>query len=297
LNRLRHNAFLYGSIDDYVARATVFLREGLAAGEGAIVAHTKPGLAVMREALGDDARHATFVDVSEAYTRPAHTLAAYHRVYADQLGRTPALRAVADVQVGSEPREWDQWTDYEAIFNRSFAHLPAWVLCSYDLNGLPDPVLDGVWQTHPEVVDTDGWNPSGRFAEPDGRLQRAATPLPGLRSIGAAEDVEAARERVARELVAAGLPEGRVLDALLATSELVANAIAHGGGVRDIRVGRADGRLVCEIVDSGTGFDDPLAGYLAPRPGTGAGLWVARQLGWDVEFLHAEPGFTARIRL
>jgi hypothetical protein len=28
-----------------------------------------------------------------------------------------------------------------------------------------------------------------------------------------------------------------------------------------------------------------------------AGLWVARQLSWDVEFLRAPSGFTARIRL
>ena len=126
--RLRHNAFLYGSADEYVARAVAFLREGLAAGEGAVVAHTRPGLAAMREALGDDAQRTTFVDVSAAYTRPAHTLAAYHDVYARQLARTSSLRAVADVQVGPDRREWEAWTRYEAVFNHSFAHLPAWVL-------------------------------------------------------------------------------------------------------------------------------------------------------------------------
>src|SRR3954468_14306665 len=92
---LRHNALVYESQDDYVARSVAFLREGLQAGEGAVVAHTRPGLAVMREALGPDAASVTFVDVSSAYTRPARTLAAYHAVYADQLARTPSLRAVA----------------------------------------------------------------------------------------------------------------------------------------------------------------------------------------------------------
>ena len=52
---LRHNALVYESQDEYLARAVPFLEEGIAAGEGAIVAHTKPGLAMMREALGDDA--------------------------------------------------------------------------------------------------------------------------------------------------------------------------------------------------------------------------------------------------
>src|ERR687885_10431 len=91
---LRHNAFVYESHDQYLARAVPFLRQGLEAGEGAIVAHTKPGMAMMREALGPDAAHVTFVDVSSAYTRPARTLAAYHKVYGQQLQKTPKLRAV-----------------------------------------------------------------------------------------------------------------------------------------------------------------------------------------------------------
>jgi hypothetical protein len=92
---LRHNAFVYEAQDEYVARSVAFLRKGLEAGEGAIVAHTRPGLAVMREALGPDAAQVTFVDVSSAYTRPAKTLAAYHEVYAEQLQKTTSLRGIS----------------------------------------------------------------------------------------------------------------------------------------------------------------------------------------------------------
>lgn len=35
---------------------------------------------MMREALGPDATHVTLVDVSSSGTRPARTLAAYHKV-------------------------------------------------------------------------------------------------------------------------------------------------------------------------------------------------------------------------
>src|ERR1700761_1520779 len=164
---LRHNAFVYESDDEYVARAVPFLREGLRAGEGAIVAHTRPGLAMMREALGPAASDVTFVDVGSVYTRPARTLASYHAVYARQLQRAPRLRAVADVQFGPDPREWDLWVGYEAVFNRPFGHLPAWVLCSYDANGTPDPIIEGVWRTHPEIVDGDTWATSERFEDPD----------------------------------------------------------------------------------------------------------------------------------
>src|SRR3954470_17432684 len=180
---LRHNALVYETQEEYLACAVPFLREGIDAGEGAIVAHTKPGLAMMREALGPDAAHVTFVDVSAAYTRPAQTLAAYHTIYARELQLTPALRAVADVQFGPDPAEWDLWTGYEAVFNRSFGHLPAWVLCSYNANGIPDPVIEGVWQTHPEVIADDSWTRSDHYEEPDHLLRRitpAPQPLTGL---------------------------------------------------------------------------------------------------------------------
>jgi anti-sigma regulatory factor (Ser/Thr protein kinase) len=297
---LRHNALVYESQDEYLACAVPFLQEGIRAGEGTVVAHTEAGLAAMREALGPDAEHVTFVDVSSAYTRPARTLAAYHKVFAEQLRKAPTLRAVADVQFGPDPSEWDLWTAYEAVFNRSFAHLPAWVVCSYNANGSPDRILEGVWQTHPEVIEREMWSTSERYEDPDDLLRRlvpSPEPISELGSIGAGRDEEDFRERLARELLADGVPETQVLDMLLASTEIYANARQHGGGVEDVRVGRAEGRFVCEIVDRGEGFDDPTAGYLAPRHGVGTGLWVARQLTWRIEFFRSRAGFTARISL
>jgi MEDS: MEthanogen/methylotroph, DcmR Sensory domain/Histidine kinase-like ATPase domain len=297
---LRHNALVYESDDEYLARAVPFLKEGIAAGEGAVVAHTKPGIAMMREAMGDDAAAVTFVDVGAAYTRPARTLAAYHEVYAEQLARSPALRAVADVQFGPEPAEWDLWTGYEGVFNTSFRHLPAWVLCSYNANGTPDPIIDGVWATHPEVLVAGGaWHASSRYEAPRQLLRRigpSPAPVPGLRAIPPTDDLELLRERVAAELPDRMAPARR-LDALLAVTEVARNAVVHGGGVHRVRVGCDGGRFVCEIIDRGGGFDDPEAGYLAPRSGQGSGLWVARQLAWQIDFCSSSDGFTARVRL
>jgi anti-sigma regulatory factor (Ser/Thr protein kinase) len=297
---LRHNALVYQSQEECIAQAVPFLKEGLEAGEGAIVAHTPPGLAVMREELGSDAAQVTFVDVSTVYTRPAQTLAAYHKVFADQLQKTASLRAVADVQFGPDPREWDLWMGYEAIFNRSFGHLPAWVWCSYNASGTPDPLLETVWRTHPDVLSDHTWNTSNHYEDPD-RLLREITsepaPLSGLRSIPLGRESEEFRERLAHEMVAERVSEAKALDMLVAANEIVTNAVKHGDGVEDIRVGRAEGRFVCEIVDRGSGFDDPSAGYLAPRPGGGSGLWVARQLTWLIEFFQSPIGFTTRIWL
>jgi hypothetical protein len=40
-----------------------------------------------------------------------------------------------------------------------------------------------------------------------------------------------------------------------------------------------------------------VAGYIAPREGTGTGLWVVRQLTWRVECFDSPRGFTVRVCL
>src|SRR5256886_8336076 len=230
---LQPTALVYESKDEYLARAVPFLKAGIETGEGAVVAHTKPGVAMMREALGPEAARVTFVDVSAAYTRPARTLAAYHQVYVEQLRKTPTLRAVADVQFGPDPNEWDLWTGYEAVFNRSFGHLPAWVLCSYDANDTPDPIIEGVWQTHPEVVAGDGWTASDHYEDPDHLLRRitpAPAPLTGLRPIPFGRGAEELREQLVRELAADKISDAQSLDLLLAPTENPNNPTQHGGG-------------------------------------------------------------------
>jgi anti-sigma regulatory factor (Ser/Thr protein kinase) len=102
------------------------------------------------------------------------------------------------------------------------------------------------------------------------------------------------REALARAFAAERMSRAKALDLLVAATELYANAVEHGGGVEDLRVGRAGGRFVCEVVDRGPGFDDAAAGYLAPRDGVGRGLWVARQLTWRLELFGSADGFTAR---
>jgi anti-sigma regulatory factor (Ser/Thr protein kinase) len=180
------------------------------------------------------------------------------------------------------------------------AHLPAWVLCSYDANKAPDPILEGVRQTHPEVVTDNGWNMSDDYEDPD-RLLRRITPEPAplsdLRSISFGRDLEEFRERLAPELITGGVAESKILDMLVAASEVAKNARDHGGGMEEVHVGRAEARFVCEVVDPGSGFDDPAAGYLAPREGVGRGLWIARQLTWLIESFRSPQGFTVRIWL
>jgi anti-sigma regulatory factor (Ser/Thr protein kinase) len=172
-------------------------------------------------------------------------------------------------------------------------------VCTYGANQVPDAVLDGVWRTHPEVAAGE-WRKSDRFEDPRELMRNLTSqpePLPDLRPLSVGADLEVFRERLARELMAEKVPDARALDMLVAATEMAANALRHGGGIAEVRVGRAQGRFVCEVLDRGSGFDDPVAGYLAPRAGAGTGLWIARRLAWRLELFRSPQGFTARIWL
>ena len=296
-----HSALVYESDDDYVGRSKAFLDAGLESGEATVVAGTRDRLAIMREAFGPAAERVAFIDIGAAYTRPARTIASYYRVLLNVLRGAPAARLVAEVQYGPTPAEWDEWGTYEAIFNVAYPHLPASVICTYNGNTTPDTVLDRVWRSHPEVLTGDGPE-SGHFEDPAtmvASLTREAEPLPELRSMPAGSDLEDFRERLARGLAREKVPEAKALDMLLAANEVAENAWKHAGGPRELRIGRVDGRFVSEIVDEGGGFDDPLAGYIAPKDPEEqpSGLWVARQLTWRLETLRSPEGFTVRLWL
>ena len=294
---LRHHAFIHTSDEEYVERTVAFLMDGLQAGERCLVGNTRDGIAAVREALGPDAARVSFLDIGSVYTRPARTIATYFGAFRRHAAAGGAVRAVASAsQHGPTAEDWDEFAAYEAITNVAYAHLPVWVVCAYDANATPDRVLEAAWQTHPEVL-SEHWQTSEAFEDPPElvrRLTRAPEELPQLRSFAAGDDLERFRERLARELAQEQVIASKALDMLVAGTELAANAVRHGGGIEEVRVGRVEGRFVCEVVDRGPGFDDPLAGYRAPRDGPGSGLWVARQLTWRIEWFHSPRGFTVR---
>ena len=299
MSQARHTAFVYDDDAAYVDRTVDFLRQGLDAGEGIVVANLRDRLGTVREALGADAELATFVDVTSLYTRPARTVAAYYRMLCDLLEHHRSVRLIAEVQYGPTSTEWNEWIAYEAMVTHASAALPTWIVCTYDARETPDVVLEGVFNTHSDVL-TDDWRASASFEEPAETLRRLtpdAEPIEDLRPIATGGDLETLREGLAAELAAAEVPSAKVLDMLVAATEIAANARDHGGGIAEVRIGAVDGRFVCEIADRGEGFDHTLAGYTTPDDGDPSGIWIARQRTWRLEYLESEGAFTARLWL
>ena len=92
------------------------------------------------------------------------------------------------------------------------------------------------------------------------------------------------RETVLAHATAAGMPEGRAVDVMIAVHELAANAVKHGGGSGRLRM-RVTGReLICQVSDPG------IAGT-SPWPyEPGHGLWLVRQVADHISVHHGPAG-------
>jgi hypothetical protein len=298
---LLHQALVYDSDEQLVERVAPFLREGLTEGP-TIAVLTRRHWSMLREELGSEADGVAFTDCDDFYVRPVDAIAGYDATMRDILASgAPSARVVGEIPLQPTRGDWSEWIAYEAILNRALGDRPAHVLCVYGTETAPDDVIDAVWRTHPHVEASSSMS-HPHYQEPGdvvAALTAEPASAPDLRTLAPTEDPLELRELLAAELVAARVPPAGVMDMLVAAHEVFENARSHGGGVSRVRAGRVDGWFVCEIEDRGPGLDDPLVGYLPPRPelARGAGLWIARRLVRRLELLDNTPGLTVRLWL
>jgi len=297
---MRHSLLVYDDDDRLVAKMAPFLRSGLADGGRAVVVLDRRKWERLAGALGSDADDALYLERDTFYTRPETALLGY-----DATLRRFVRDGASGVRVfGELPRcetdaDWDLWFTYEAILNRAFEHHPVWVMCGYDTREVPRQMLEGALDTHPEVL-TEGWEPSPHYHDP-AEVVRSRTPTPaplsGLHPLSLDGGPRDFRETLGAELEAAAVSELEAGNMLVAAAEVLANAERHGGEPLSVRAGRVGDRFVCEVSDGGPGIDDPLAGFVPPRPrhADGAGLWVARQLTRQLELVPSTHGASVRL--
>jgi anti-sigma regulatory factor (Ser/Thr protein kinase) len=299
---VRHELFTYDADDVLIDRIAPILADGLAEDEAVAAVTTPQRQALLREALGADAERTLFLDRDAFYTRPEAALAACDSTFRRVIrGRVAGMRIMGEPPICKDRAEWDVWACYEAIVNRAFAHHPAWIMCVYDTREVPADVLETACHTHPVVAaEQDGSVPHEGYLAPEAIVRAlGATPIagPDLRSLPLEPDPRRFREVLAGAMASAQVTGERAERMLSAAGEVLSNAHRHGGGLRSIRVGRVGDHFVCELADRGRGIDDPLAGYLPPRPGGGwdAGLWVARQLTRRLELVPSADGLAVRL--
>lgn len=303
----RHQALLYAGPREFVASLVPFLREGLAAGETTAALLEADKIALLREALGDDADRVHFTDAADVGRNPARLIPWWRQFVDRHLTEDRPVRAVEEPGLsGRSPAEMDEYLVHEALLNVAFADDPPWsLLCTYDVDVLTREVVDECRRHHPLVSDKGRPSPNSGYrpaASPAGLDQPLAPPPADALRLGF-ERKRGALRRI-RDVVVAhagrcGLDTTATEDLVLAVNEVVSNAMNHGGGAGEIRLWQDGGSVVCEVTDSGTFDGPPLLGRHHPtvnRPG-GRGLWLANQLCDLVQIRAGSAGTTVRLHM
>jgi anti-sigma regulatory factor (Ser/Thr protein kinase) len=106
------------------------------------------------------------------------------------------------------------------------------------------------------------------------------------------DSLYAVRATVAAHASAAGMPDGRVRNVVLAVHELAANAVRHGAGQGQVRLWVTGDGIRCEVTDAGTpaagadSGDGPGSGSPGAGIGDGAGPGSPGAMSWPVEHGH-----------
>jgi anti-sigma regulatory factor (Ser/Thr protein kinase) len=294
----RHEALIYNDADEFLRGTVPFLRAGLDAGESALVAVGQVPRALLEEELGGEASEIHFADMETLGRNPARIIP-FWRQFVEECEGRPARGIGEPVWPGRAHHEIDECQRHEALLNVAFDGQPAWtLLCPYDGGALDPIVLDRIADSHQHVRG------KGVAEEVCGYLDQAdcfAGEFPGRppamdEFAFAGDGLAQVRRRVEQAAELAGMPRGRVADLVLATSELAANSVTHGGGTGTFRVWRDGDRLVVEVEDAGV-IEEPLVGRIRPNQTqlSGRGLWLANQLCDLVQIRSGMNGTTVRL--
>ncbi|MEV0223666.1 MEDS domain-containing protein [Streptomyces sp. NPDC050704] len=276
-----HRMAVFGSDDAFVAAALPFLTEALAApDEPPPVAIADPGrLALLRDALGGDAKSVGFVPHADWYTGSAANAVARSAGYlAENAGPGGRVHLLMEPhwagRAGRSARETTEWIRYESLANLLFAPFATTALCAYDTRTAGPAIVDAARRAHP---GTEVYEQPLRLV---GELDSVPLPLPPTDAERLTAPDPGALRRWAR---AHGLGT--------ADADLFATAVIEAAAAGEVTSGAATPltevllwgeapACVCELRVPDR-IADPLAGFVPPhagRPASGQGLWFTRQV-------------------
>lgn len=293
---LRHEAWLYRGRQEYVTVLGGFIADSLATGHPVMVAAPPRQCAWLEEHLHADAARIDMVDMAELGRNPARIIPAI-RTYVDGHADQSAVFIGEPIWPDRRPAEAVEACRHEALINLAFAEDDLTVVCPYDARLLSAQVLADAGRTHPALRDGTRARRSNTYADPIDLWRTAgALPPPPAHARTYAfgrHDLATVRWRVQVAAAAAGLPEEREDDLILAVSEAATNSVCHGGGAGILRIWTQPGSLICQVDDRGQ-LGDPLAGRRSPvrAPEAGWGLWLANR-SVDLLQLHTHADGTS----
>ena len=300
----RHEAMLYGDLDQFVARVVTFVEGARAAAEPVLVAVAAPKIDLLRAAMAGNGDGVEYVDMVDLGANPARIIPAWRQFVDERSPEGRPVRGIGEpIWAGRSPAALAESQRHEELLNLALRADPLWLLCPYDTSSLESAVIHEARCSHPWVDDGDGESVSAEYRGLDPALHPFTGELPAA-PVGAfamdfdEDSLPAVRRHLSRHAASMGLSVSRCVDLALAGHEVAANSIEHGGGCGRLRLWRSGRDLICEIEDAGE-ITWPLAGRVLPAPEQpgGRGLYLANQL-CDLVQIRSGPGSTTvRIHL
>jgi CheY-like chemotaxis protein len=181
-----HEALVYSTVDEFLAATLPFIREGLEGEEPLLVVTKEANLNALREALDTDAGRVDLVDSTVWYRTPPQTIKAYDRYVRPRLeGGAGRVRIIGEpVWPRTPARAVAEWKRYESALNVAWASTPAWVVCPYDANQLPEDIVSDATRTHPILRTGRGTRPSPRYTDPEVFVQNLGLELSEILAAG-----------------------------------------------------------------------------------------------------------------
>ncbi len=301
---LKHPAFAYRSVDEFLDSLGPFVLEGVERGEPVFAAVGPDELDALRDEVGP--RPGVRLEDTRAWEpNPATRLRAFHEYVLEEIASgTQRIRLVGEPVWPDGPEPFvREWARYESVLNTILAPFPVELVCTYPVSRLDPAIVADSARTHPALRTGRHTRTSDDFAEPEELLVRWNPPLGSPPShaavMGERLDLAEARRFVADRAIAAGVPSGRVPEVTLAASEILANARIHGSPPARLTTWSEPGFFLCQVDDQGSGPGDALAGYRPPTAsqGSGRGLWLARQLADLLQIVPGRRGTSVRLHI
>ena len=295
----------YDSSERFLAGAVPFLMAALEAGEPALVAVGAGKIELLKGELGGDAERVRFADMEALGHNPARIIPAWRQFADEHVSANGRARGIGEpIWPGRSAVEIDECQRHESLLTVAFGDGPAWsLLCPYDIASLEDEVLEAAARSHPYLAADGDSVANAQCRGLDGSPDPFAggfEPHPqGARELAFGRDgLHDLRGLVVAQAETAVLSRERTTDLVLATSELAANSVRHGGGYGTSRFWREPETLVVEVADSGR-IEQPLVGRLRPTPTQtgGRGLWMANQVCDLVRIRSGGAGTAVRLHM
>jgi anti-sigma regulatory factor (Ser/Thr protein kinase) len=309
----RHEAFLYDGEQTFLAGTVPFVLDGVALGQPVMVALVPERLELLRTAVGAEGADVYWVDMAELGGNPGRIVPAWRRFIDEHGTAERPVRGIGEpIWVGRRPAELQECQLHEALLNLAVEpDTPLWLRCPYNVQSLPDAVVQESMRSHPAVVERGGYrgstlyggatHASGIFGtelpEPDVEVEEWHFDRRGLRhSRGDQSGSEMVRHLVQQRAATVGLAPARRADLALSVNEAANNSVRHGGGHGVLRMWHDQESLTCEVRDTGR-ITDPLVGRRMPPPAQarGRGLWLVHQLSDLAQIRSTDQGSTVRI--